>query len=243
MTKNEIRFTTVSAVVFLIILEIGFRIYYSPPKRDYLTDLDPFTFFKLKPNLKNAILWGTEVNTNAQGFRYSKDISAKNNDAFRIFLLGGSTAFGIGASTEKNTLAVITEDILRKQTNCDVEFINAAVPGFTSGQEMGLFLNKLLDYSPDLIVIMDGFNDAYAPITSLTPAVPEPFIFLTEEYQRRDAFAHGVNIILSQSRMYLFFRSKMGLKRRHHFVIPEALQKPEHHIAVGLTYERTFILC
>ena len=51
--------------------------------------------------------------------------------------------------------------------------INAAVPGYASGNELAQLALKILKYKPDLIVVMDGYVDLMLPsVEKVTPAPP-----------------------------------------------------------------------
>src|SRR5262249_45616551 len=42
-----------------------------------------------------------------------------------------------------------------------LEFINAGVPGYHSGQSYLFLLSDLIQYKPDLVVVYDGWNDGH----------------------------------------------------------------------------------
>jgi hypothetical protein len=69
--------------------------------------------------------------------------------------VGGSTAFGTGLDSDRETVAAQLAELL------DVEVINAAVIGHGSGQELTYVLNDLVDLHPDVVIALDGWNDYY----------------------------------------------------------------------------------
>jgi len=71
------------------------------------------------------------------------------------FLLGGSSAFGLDASSNDTT---ITGYLNKNQSQ--YFFVNAGVPGWNSMQELYRVLLQIIEYNPDLIVVHDGHNDA-----------------------------------------------------------------------------------
>ena len=93
---------------------------------------------------------------NAQGFRNSKDVSQEKGSKKRIIILGGSTAFGTGLNGNDQTFAYQLEKRLG-----DVEVLNAAVIGHRSGQELVYLIKDIVDYHPDLVLVLDGGNDAF----------------------------------------------------------------------------------
>lgn len=70
------------------------------------------------------------------------------------FLIGGSVAFGLFASSND---ATITSHLNRLQQ--EYFFVNAGVPGFTSTQELVRLTVELADHKPALVVALDGWND------------------------------------------------------------------------------------
>ncbi|HMZ56949.1 MAG TPA: hypothetical protein PLT48_19030, partial [Nitrospira sp.] len=73
----------------------------------------------------------------------------------RVVLVGGSTAFGTGLESDRETVA----SQLAQRLN--VEVINAAVIGHGSGQELTYLLTELVDLHPDVVIALDGWNDYY----------------------------------------------------------------------------------
>ncbi|MDJ0531332.1 MAG: SGNH/GDSL hydrolase family protein [Xenococcaceae cyanobacterium MO_207.B15] len=130
---------------------------------------------------------------NEQGFRDTENVSlTKAKDEIRIFLLGGSTAFGYGSSSNKSAIAEQLElrlqqriqqqrqspsfykpDVLpldeakRKQAlakpskikSGNYHVINAAVPGYASGNGLAQLALQILSYKPDLVIVLDGYQD------------------------------------------------------------------------------------
>jgi len=130
---------------------------------------------------------------NQQGFReFEPVLLTKPQDEIRIFLLGGSTAFGYGNSGNAATISAQLEkrlqqrlqqqrtspllykpDILpldqeekqkylakpSKIKSGNYRVINAAVPGYASGNELAQIALQILKYKPDLIVVLDGYVD------------------------------------------------------------------------------------
>lgn len=89
---------------------------------------------------------------NGMGFR-GKDNELIHGPKKRIVLVGGSTAFGTGLDGDRETFGSQLEDLL------DVEVINGAVIGHSSGQELAYLLMNLVDLQPDLVLTLDGWND------------------------------------------------------------------------------------
>ena len=112
---------------------------------------------------------------NRQGFRRSTETARiKPEGVYRIFVMGGSTAYGLQSMSrygqEKysvirndETIDYYLERYLGERVGRDhVEVINAAITSHYSHHHL-IYLNQvILKYSPDMIVFIDGFNDYYA---------------------------------------------------------------------------------
>jgi lysophospholipase L1-like esterase len=140
----------------------------SPSHRTELI-MDRWAAFRNNPNYKED-----GVRVNAEGFRRDQDVSvAKPRDEIRIFLLGGSVAYG--AETlypeidehwrrldNKETIDHYLENRLNSAFPAKHwEVINAAVKGYVLGQDLALFLSTLQPYRPDYLILLDGVNDMF----------------------------------------------------------------------------------
>jgi lysophospholipase L1-like esterase len=129
---------------------------------------DPYTRYSPVPGMSYSGVLGryrTSYFHNKDGFvDISPDRSVpkrKSPGEFRVFLLGGSTAMGVGAETMSQTISGYLEKELKDRfPGRDIRVVNAAVGGFNSFQEYMYLIVKVSEYSPDLIVTFDGTNDA-----------------------------------------------------------------------------------
>ncbi|OUC11975.1 MAG: GDSL family lipase [Alkalinema sp. CACIAM 70d] len=152
----------------------------------------PLTGFKLVGNQKN-----NAVQINAQGFRSKEAVNlSKPKNEVRIFVLGGSSAFGQFNSGNQATFPALLETRLNQQVqeqksntkkfrpdvlpyyadelekvlklppkirDGQYRVINAAVPGYTSGNTLTQVASQILAYQPDVLVVMDGYSDLLLP--------------------------------------------------------------------------------
>tara|TARA_B100000029_G_scaffold505659_1_gene586713 strand:- start:233 stop:1768 length:1536 start_codon:yes stop_codon:yes gene_type:complete len=110
---------------------------------------------ELIPNQDNE-----SISINNLGFRGDDFIPEKPDSVYRIFMLGGSTMFGHGATSDYTTIPGYAQEFFKEEfKENDIEIINAGIQGANSFDEVSLIEGKLLDYSPDMIVIYDGWND------------------------------------------------------------------------------------
>ena len=114
---------------------------------------------------------------NNAGFRDPRPISVKKpDDEFRIFLTGGSTAFGLGAGGQaapvtdyyyiehRENIAHVLEKILNAEEllpGKKIRVYNTAVWGHTYQHLLFRYITKLRQYKPDLIVSLDGANELH----------------------------------------------------------------------------------
>jgi hypothetical protein len=112
---------------------------------------------------------------NNAGFREPRDIPVeKPADEFRIFLTGGSTAFGLGATGEaarltksyqvpyRETISHMMEKILNATAPIPgktIRVYNTAVWGYSYQHLLMRYIVKLRRYRPDLVVSLDGANE------------------------------------------------------------------------------------
>lgn len=105
---------------------------------------------------------GLGYQTNDRGFRYDEDLTPeKAPNEIRIFVTGGSAAWGAGVRQEKTYARVLEERLAAAFPGKRIRVIIAAVSGYASTQERIRIANDILDLSPDYIMMMTGWNDAY----------------------------------------------------------------------------------
>ena len=161
----------------------------------------PLLGYQLLPDQKNSF-W----TINQQGFR-DESVTPLEKPAgeIRVFLLGGSTAFGQLSSNNDITFAHQLEARLNQRVDQqranpdkfqpevlpywadkiqealalpprirDGEYrvINAAVPGYASGNELAQLMKRVVNYDPDILVVLDGYADLLLPSSQLGADVP-----------------------------------------------------------------------
>ena len=101
------------------------------------------------------------ININNLGFRGQEFSSQKPDDTYRIFFLGGSTAFGYGSTSDDTAIPGYLQTMYdARDLPFEVEVINAGIGSVASYTEYNMIKYRLLDMEPDLFIIYDGWNDA-----------------------------------------------------------------------------------
>ena len=78
-------------------------------------------------------------------------------------MVGGSTVFGAGATSDETTIPGYLQYLLNeKDFGFDIEVVNSGIQGADSNTELKSIEQKLVRFSPDLIIIYDGWNDLRA---------------------------------------------------------------------------------
>jgi len=146
---------------------------FTEPVSHYDYDLSPGVCI-----LHNQVKGNRFEYTNNAGFRDPRPIELKKpDDEFRIFLTGGSTAFGLGAGGQaaplanyyyvehRETIAHVLERVLNTAAPIpgkQIRVYNAAVWGYAYQHLLFRYVTKLRQFKPDLIVSLDGVNELHA---------------------------------------------------------------------------------
>jgi lysophospholipase L1-like esterase len=138
------------------------------PSRHTELILDRWAAFRNNPEYRD-----NGVRLNAKGFRRDRNVSLdKPPGTTRIFLLGGSVAYG-GETlypeiddrwriSNQQTIDHYLEERLDSTFPAKHwEVINAAAKGYFLNQDLALFLSTLQRYEPDYLILLDGVNDMF----------------------------------------------------------------------------------
>jgi len=105
----------------------------------------------------NQQIFGIEVNSH--GYKGPEFTAEKPPNVYRIFILGGSTVFGVGPN-EDSIAGFMQKKFNNSSLTFPVEVINAGINGQYSWGEWYLIKNELIHFDPDLFIIYDGINDS-----------------------------------------------------------------------------------
>jgi len=99
-------------------------------------------------------------NINNEGFRGPEIQKEKPNDVYRIFVVGGSTVYGLGTTSDDTTIpGWLQQKLNAKSFDQKIEVINAGQVNMGSWGEIKTINNKLVNYAADLIIFYGGWND------------------------------------------------------------------------------------
>lgn len=202
MSASRLRaaaFGLLAAAALVAAVEVACRRYVSRREPDVvsypelLTMHAPSLAWGLRPGVAVSLGGYAEtavIRTNAQGFRYPRDLaSPKPPGTLRIFVLGGSAAFGLGVS-DSETLAARIEERLAARLGGAVEVVTAAVPGYTAREELQMLAMRVLPMEPDAVLILDGHNDMCAAMNGENEISPFGIeSTMVRDLRRREAVA------------------------------------------------------
>jgi lysophospholipase L1-like esterase len=179
-TPTVSRKTVIVAGIILVILvasmlEFGTRLFLREyrgydGKHLYQFDFDPYKNILPTPNYVDT----RGIKHNSVGFRRSTEVSVtKPAGTYRIFLMGASTAYGLGGlwpqiddkyPVLKNTETIdafLERQLAESLPGLRIEVINAAITSTWTHHNL-IYLNQtILKYRPDMVLFLDGFNDYY----------------------------------------------------------------------------------
>lgn len=121
--------------------------------------IDAFSAYRAKPGE-----YGSSGKTvNRHGFISTPDIEIKKQaGTVRVLYLGGSSTAGSGHNlADESTWPWLATQLLRERSSRDIEFINGALPGYSTFESYGRLWSRLRFFQPDIIVLYHGWNDMY----------------------------------------------------------------------------------
>jgi hypothetical protein len=103
---------------------------------------------------------------NSYQLRDSREVRLpKPKGVYRIFLTGGSTAFGSGSPSQETILSAYLGNQLNqrygKNTGRVYEVFTAANPAWSSTHERIFIANRISEWEPDLVISFSGNNDVH----------------------------------------------------------------------------------
>ena len=154
MNKSPLKktlFVFAAILLALFILEILVRVggLGKSTEESLFTDIYDINY-EMLPRAKNP--W-TVVGDylNGSGFRGKEISKERAKEVFRIISQGDSTTFGSHVKNEQTYSALLEKNLNEK--GIKVEILNAGMPGTYLWQHLLLFERRLMEYSPNLVIL------------------------------------------------------------------------------------------
>ena len=147
-----------------------------------------------KPNAYEPNQHTSTININSLGFRGEEFNLIKNDNTYRIIIVGGSTTFGAGSTSDNTTIPAFLEQEFHGEQFNNIEVINAGVPGANSLEEAYKVRNNYNKLQPDMFIIYDGWNDSFV---TLHDKEFDPQIARLESIQNRNPITKFISEYLT----------------------------------------------
>jgi lysophospholipase L1-like esterase len=164
-----LRWAAIGLAVLLLIVEVVFRAV--PPagltREQLIRGGNPeIALIKPHPYLSYALMPGLQrpgLHHNTLGYRGREVSRDKPPDVIRILCLGGSSTYGVTASSDTTTWPARLQRYLGEALSSrSFEVVNGGVPGYTSFESMIDLAIRGVELRPDIVIIYHGFNDLRA---------------------------------------------------------------------------------
>ncbi|MDO8607005.1 MAG: SGNH/GDSL hydrolase family protein [Phaeospirillum sp.] len=141
-----------------------------------------------------------DLRTNSWGFVANGDDAGDppvfpdkgKGNKMRIILLGGSSMVGAGASRNSQTIAAHLERLLTAD-GIKAEVFNYGMFGAHSHNELLRIVNEVVFLQANLVIVLNGWNDAIYTIEHLRQGLPHPIVNWSQlSYSNFDYF-HGLS--------------------------------------------------
>ncbi len=178
-------FSLIPVTILLLVLEVAGRLLYpfdEDKRAMVITERDPritLSYFDSGAGAR-AILWDINrmkrryvsflgflgqpntslptLGTNQLGFR-DEPLAPRQAGEVRVLVLGGSTSWGLGASSNDATARGALQRLLNQRGDRKYRVMSGAFLGYSARQEMTVLTEFLEDLDPDIVVSLTGHND------------------------------------------------------------------------------------
>jgi tetratricopeptide (TPR) repeat protein len=198
----KVLFFSVLVPFFLfVLLELGL---WAAGVETLFAERDPFLGFSRQAHVYHEDpargVYATTAAAAKRSFNSQQFQSRKPDNGFRIFVLGGSSAWGFPWGAEVAFTKVLGDALQSSWPERRVEAVNAAAMSYGSNR-MRVLAHEVAGYEPDAVILFEGHNE---------------FVenrFYTEVVDRRESLDR-INGVLDHWRLYsLLFRFAERLRR------------------------------
>ena len=216
---------TVAFAVSLLVCELGARAYVRHQgigRQELLLEQaslylpDSELMYRYRPGARCRQFYGGSLRINSLGFRGPEISAQKRVGCVRVVCVGGSTTASNKVADDMTYPSLLGEFLRIRNPDIDLEVINAGVPGYNSAQSLRNLNRRLLNLSPDVLVVYHAINDV---IPRLAPGFQQDY----SHHQRPLKFEkstvmqwlteYSTLVALSH---YRWYRSRVGLTHLTH---------------------------
>ena len=122
----------------------------------------------LTPFVGNAPWPGEQFNATINDHQFRdrhEPVMPKPDTTYRVFITGGSTAYGSGSPDQDSTIGAYLELLLQQElaakTGLKYEVFTFANPAWASTHERIVIENRLSELAPDKVISLSGNNDVF----------------------------------------------------------------------------------
>lgn len=158
---KTIAFGLIVSTLTLILIDWVASYLVPPPPRieaiptSHYFRFDPILMWRPMPGYRDDL-----VAISGDGFRGEERIQPEAGRKL-VFLLGGSTVFGLGLHNDQTIACFLQRLIDARPGGERYQVVNAGVTGYYSTQELILAQRKLIAYRPAIIISLTGRNDVF----------------------------------------------------------------------------------
>jgi lysophospholipase L1-like esterase len=203
-----------ATVMTIAVIEVFVRVFWNKLNGQTVIPLSLKTHrFSANPLMGYELIPGSSAfednswyRINQDGIRDREYTVAKPQGVFRIAAVGDSCTFGFGLELEDTWPKQLEREL--QKTNPKTEVINFGVMGYNTPQEAERIQDKVLKYSPDLIIIGYSLNDI--GVFSRERRVLHTYQGYTSFLSTGSDFIDG---LLSHLKTYMLIKNRLYLKK------------------------------
>jgi tetratricopeptide (TPR) repeat protein len=152
-------FSLIIVLLFFIILELVLWLAGVPT---LLSERDPFQGFSEQVRVfqkdKERGIYKVPSRAILHSFNYQEFKINKLENGFRLFVLGGSSAYGFPWGADAAFPRYLGEALQVSYPEKEIEAINASAMSYGS-HRLRILISEILDYEPDLVIVYSGHNE------------------------------------------------------------------------------------
>lgn len=150
--------------------------------QEEIANMEYNTFIGYIPSANQS---GIGWHTNANHFRYDEDLpKLKPKNEVRIFITGGSTAWGAGVRQDQTYAHLLEKKLNKQNAGKRYRVIIGAAGAWASSQERIFLFNYIQDFEPDILIMFSGWNDIYHAYTGKEYNKNQDFLYYRKAIYR-----------------------------------------------------------